>query len=121
MEEVESDKREMKSDTEYDIEEMTMVLDKQTDAIVAEIDKMITIKWRKEKRTSRTYLTGLEGFTDIIGDIPKFCSKIKKTMGTGAIVIEEDGVKMYGFQGQLTDRLYNVLLEIGINKSKIKK
>jgi translation initiation factor 1 (eIF-1/SUI1) len=117
MEETDSDMEEVDSK----MEEMTMVLDKQTDEMVAEIDKMIIIKWRKEKRTSRTYLIGLEGFTDVIGDIPKFCSKIKKTMGTGATVIEEDGVKMYGFQGQLTDRLYNVLLEIGINKNKIKK
>lgn len=108
-------------DINSDVEESTIVLDKQTDEIVAEIDKIITIKWRKEKRTSRTYLIGLEGFADTIKDIPKFCSKIKKKMGTGATVIEEDGQKMYGFQGQLTDRLYNFLLEIGISKDKIKK
>uniref|UniRef100_A0A6C0EB76 SUI1 domain-containing protein n=1 Tax=viral metagenome TaxID=1070528 RepID=A0A6C0EB76_9ZZZZ len=82
------------------------------------IDSCITLKFRKEKKTSRTYIIGLEQF---VPDVDKFCKDLKKTLGTGSNVIEEDGSKMYGFQGDFIERIYNYLISKGIDKSKIKK
>ncbi len=68
--------------------------------ILSEIDKKIIIKFIKEKKTSRTYIFGLEDFVNDINDRKKFMTDIKKLLGTAGIFKKENNMhECIGFNG----------------------
>jgi translation initiation factor 1 (eIF-1/SUI1) len=87
-----------------------------------ELDKKITIKLLKEKRTSRTYIEGLDKFFDTTA-VEKICSNLKKQLGTGFVErdIQENHktIKIFGFNGDHRSRIKKVLEDAGIDDEKI--
>lgn len=84
-----------------------------------DLDKKITIKYLKEKRTSRTYIEGIENFVSE-KDIGTFCGKLKKQLGTGVITRDFNENKLYGFNGDHRQRIKDILINTaGIDESKI--
>lgn len=88
--------------------------------ILYEVDKQITLKYKKEKKSSRTYIYGLEDFMEQ-KEIEKICKLLKKNLGTGLHITEEEGKNIYGFQGNFIDKISEFLISKGIDSSKIKK
>lgn len=73
--------------------------------ISKEIDKKVTIKFLKEKKTSRTYIQGIDGFLQQ-EKIDEMVKDLKKKLGTG-LFKNENG---YGFQGDHRDNIKKYLL-----------
>lgn len=92
--------------------------------LFTEIDKKITIKYLKEVRTSRTYITGMSDFLSQ-EEISSFVKILKKKLGAGMLSkkIEVDKVEKveYGFQGNHMERIKKIMLEeTNIPEEKIK-
>ncbi len=88
--------------------------------MIEENDKCITVRMIKEKR-QRTFIFGLD---DIIGKNKaiSFCNKMKKKLCTGLnIKTDSNNSNQYSFQGNLVDKVIDELINIGIDKSIIKK
>lgn len=93
---------------------------KTENTILNDIDKKITLKFFKEKKTSRTYIEGLEDFINQ-KEIIKLVTSLKKKLGTGMLEKDIDNKKVYGFQGDHRDRIRNILItEIKIAGDRIK-
>jgi len=67
-------------------------------------DNKIDIKFCKEKKTSRTYITGLEHFLNE-DEIKTLITSIKKELGTSVYAKENS----YGFQGEHIEKLQKIL------------
>jgi len=87
----------------------------------ANIDKKVRVYYRANKKNKRTYIEGLELFTDA-KTITDFCNKIKKTLGTSSISEqdEETGQICHGFQGNHVAKIKQfVTNDLSINPEKI--
>ena len=104
--------------TSAKINEPKLHLGLSPDNIICEWDKHITLTYRKEKKTSRTYISGIDNFID---DVPTFCKTLKQKLGTGSNIVNDNGNIMYGFQGNMINRIYDILIAKGIDSDKIKK
>lgn len=82
--------------------------------LMQEIDKKITLKHFKEKKTSRTYILGLDAFMADEKDRDKMCKALKKKLGTGSIKVNNEGVTAYGFQGDHRERIKEYLVKNNI-------
>ena len=83
---------------------------------LAEIDRKINLKFIKEKKTSRTYISGLETFLPKKLDREKLCQDLRKVLGTGSNIVQDEKEKpigetkeKYGFQGNHIDRIATFL------------
>jgi len=85
------------------------------------VDKFITIQFFKEKKTSRTYIAGLDGFMNQ-DEIKKFILVTKKKLGTAILEKQDDetGITKYGFNGDHRERLKIMLISAKIPDEKIK-
>ena len=88
--------------------------------ILMELDKKVTIKFLKEKKTNRTYITGLEGFL-IDSIIENITTDLKRRLGTGMLKKNIEGIWMYGFQGDHRMAIKEYLVsKTNITEDKIK-
>jgi hypothetical protein len=85
------------------------------------IDKKLTLRFEKQKKTTRTLITGLYYFFDK-DEIKKFINSMKKRLGTGGIeVLLENGTTEIGFNGNHILTLKKIFIdEFKIDKDKIK-
>jgi len=83
-------------------------IDKTTENDTSDIDKKVLLKFFKEKKTSRTYIIGLDKFMEV-SEIDKLSKDIKKRLGTGSIKVEKDGTIAYGFQGDHREAIKKIL------------
>jgi translation initiation factor 1 (eIF-1/SUI1) len=100
--------------------DISSIQKKDINAIFTDIDKIVTIRWLKEKKTSRTYVSGLQ---DFISDeeIKKIVKTLKEKLGTGASEFKNEGKSDYGFQGDHREKVKKFLVEnVGIPEKKIK-
>lgn len=75
------------------------------------IDYRIKLRFIKEKRTSRTYIEGLDKFFDI-DSIKSMMNTIKKTLSTGYYTnTETKGIILHGFNGDHKERIKKILVE----------
>lgn len=80
------------------------------------LDKKVTIRFFKEKKTSRTYIDGISGFLpeEKINELVKL---IKKSIGTSSMKNPDED--SYGFQGNHKDKIAKILIYAGIPENKI--
>lgn len=84
------------------------------------VDKYVTLQFFKEKRTTRTYIVGLEEFMDN-EKIKAFVHDVKKKLGTAIFEkMDEKKVLSYGFNGDHRTKITELLIASGINKDRIK-
>ena len=103
-----------------DIDKMDIYNTKEIDRLVNDIDKIIIIRWVKEKKTNRTYVSGLHDFLEV-EIINKLVKKIKERLGTGSLKSDTSGGIIYGFQGEHKEKIKKFLLEnTEIPESRIK-
>jgi translation initiation factor 1 (eIF-1/SUI1) len=96
--------------------DISSIQKKDTSAVFVDIDKIIIIKWLKEKKTNRTWVTGLHDFIST-EEIKKIVKILKDKLGTGA---KEDGNDC-GFQGDHREKIKKYLIEhVCIPEKKIK-
>ena len=84
------------------------------------VDKYVTLQFFKEKKTSRTYIIGLDGFMTP-DEVKNFVIGAKKKLGT-AILEKQDETfgTMYGFNGDHRSRIQEFLTAAKIPEEKIK-
>ena len=100
--------------------DISSIQKKDTNAVFADIDKIVTIRWLKEKKTSRTYVTGLQDFIST-EEIKKIVKTLKEKLGTGAVEVKNDDKSEYGFQGDHKEKIKKFLIEqVCIPEKKIK-
>lgn len=89
--------------------------------ILDELDKRIEIRFLKEKKTSRTYIIGLEGFIEQKKDLEKITEKMKKKFATSLLEKTlDDGRVAFGLSGDHTKKVKEYLInEIKIPEDKI--
>lgn len=91
------------------------------DNIIANIDKHVEIRYLKEIKKSRTYVTGLNDYFDKPDHFEKFIKKMQSKLATGLYVKEDDGKKHYGFNGDHRNSIKQILInELKIDEDKIK-
>lgn len=87
-----------------------------------DVDRKITIRLIKEKRSMRSYIEGLEDFMTE-EQIEIFRNQLKKKLGTGSTEKElqenKRKYKIYGFNGDHRETLKLFLMEKGIDEEKI--
>lgn len=84
-----------------------------------EIDKKITIRFEKQKKTSRTLITGLHYFYSE-KEIEKFIKTYKAKLGTGSLkTVLPDGYLEIGFNGNHINTIKTDLIKNGIDKKYI--
>jgi translation initiation factor 1 (eIF-1/SUI1) len=84
-------------------------------------DKKISFLVKKEKRATITYILGLD---EEIIDMKVFKKRVCKHLGTGSRegnLVPNSKIKTIGFNGDLVDSIYEILLEMGVDKNIIKK
>lgn len=87
--------------------------------ILTNLDKHVEIRFLKEKRTSRTYLIGLEDFVDE-KQLDKVVKKMQTKLATGLKTGEVDGKKTFGFNGDHVKFMKKYLVdELKIPSDKI--
>src|SRR3989338_7307201 len=79
-------------------------------ALHDDIDKKIKLKYIKDKKSKRTFISGLHSFMSI-EKIDEIISALKKNLGAGVTIKETDNGKEYGFQGQHADTIKIYLIE----------
>ena len=78
---------------------------------LADIDSKIVLKFVKEGRRSKTYISGLELFLQKKADREKLCQDLRKVLGAGSnIVTDENDKEKYGFQGDHIERIKKFLM-----------
>ena len=94
-------------------------MDSQAD-ILSEIDKKIRLRFLKEKKTSRTYIEGLEKFFNQ-EEIKLMTNLIKKKLSTGYCTKEnEKGDIAHGYNGEHKERIKKILsTEYNVPEDKI--
>lgn len=80
------------------------------------LDKKVTIKFFKEKKTSRTYIDGLAGFFND-AKITEFVKSVKKAIGSSSMKNPDED--SYGFQGDHRMKIPKLLVDAGIPEEKI--
>jgi hypothetical protein len=95
--------------------------DKKEKELFDNIDKKVSLKFEKQKKTNRTMINGLHYFLNP-EEIKSFGNKIKKRLGTGCIEkILDDGYIEIGFNGNHILILKKILMEdLKIEKDRIK-
>ena len=84
-----------------------------------EIDKKIVFRFEKQKKTSRTLITGLHYFFTE-KEIEKFMKTYMKKLGTSSIkTILDDGFAEIGFSGNHINTIKTDLIKNGIDKKFI--
>jgi hypothetical protein len=78
--------------------------------ILTNLDKHVEIRFLKEKKTSRTYLIGLEDFIDE-KQLDKVVKIIQTTLATGLTTKKVDGKKRFGFNGNHVNFMKKYLVE----------
>ena len=96
--------------------------DLQTETLT-EIDKVIRIKYFKEKNKNKTYIYGLYDFISD-KDINKLVKDIKKRLGCAGIISNESSAKdkkIIIFSGDQVTNIKNIIMEKNIaDSSRIK-
>jgi hypothetical protein len=100
--------------------DITDITNKSQPNILQAIDAKITLQFLKEKKTSRTYIIGLEDFIEA-SQITKFVNSLKASLGTSSYERIIDEKKCYGFQGNHIETIrQKIISELKIDKKKIK-
>ena len=95
---------------------------KDISSVIVEIDKHIRLRFLKEKKTNRTYILGLDDFIPDSKKLADYVKHIQKTLSTGMTEKDEDGKKVFGFQGDHRTKIEQLLMsELNIPKTKIRK
>lgn len=86
-------------------------------SVLDEINKKIEIKFFKEKKTSRTYIEGLEGFISEKQTRDEIAKELRIALGTASCIkpLEIDGKtidgkEMIGFNGNHVDQIIKYLV-----------
>jgi len=88
---------------------MENVSNQQT--VLEELDKKITLKFKKFKGKNKTFVYGIENILDE-QKIEDFIKKIKKKLGCGGVFTEdEDNVKMIEFMGDHRIKIKELIIE----------
>jgi translation initiation factor 1 (eIF-1/SUI1) len=84
-----------------------------------EIDKKIVIRFEKQKKTTRTLITGLHYFYSE-KEIEKFIKTYKVKLGTGSLktMLDDDTCEI-GFNGNHINTIKSDLIKNGIDKKLI--
>jgi hypothetical protein len=84
------------------------------------VDKYVTLQFFKEKKTTRTYIIGLDGFMKS-EEVKSFVNDTKKKLGTAMLEKQDDIFgTMYGFNGDHETRIREMLIASKIPEEKIK-
>lgn len=90
--------------------------------LLSQIDRKIILKYMKEKKTSRTYILGLEGY--LKQDEQLILMKdIQKKLGTSLLKkMTEDNKPIFGLGGDHVNTIYDIIIKKKIApKGEIKK
>lgn len=76
------------------------------------IDRRIKLRFLKEKKSSRTYIEGLDKFFDT-NFIKEMVKKIQKKLSTGynSVSDENGNIVSHGFNGDHKERIKKILIE----------
>jgi hypothetical protein len=86
--------------------------------VMAEIDRKITLRHLKEKKTSRTYIDGLYYYLTE-DEIQNHVKTLQKMLATSMIEkTNDEGKKYFGFSGSHIKAIYDYLVEAKICPSK---
>lgn len=100
-------KSEMSDFDETDIENT-----QNSNNILKSIDRNLSIKYIKNKRNSRTYLTGIKSYITENDKLEDFVKKLKKQLGAGGLIDKEENV--VSFQGDHTHTIYEYIIKNNI-------
>jgi translation initiation factor 1 (eIF-1/SUI1) len=80
--------------------------------ILKSIDRNLSIKYIKNGRNSRTYLTGIKSYITENDKLEEFVKKLKKQLGAGGLIDKEENV--VSFQGDHTYKIYEYIIKNNI-------
>ena len=80
--------------------------------ILQSIDRNLSIKYIKNGRNSRTYLSGIKSYITENDKLDDFVKKLKKQLGAGGLIDKEENV--VSFQGDHTNKIYQYIIKNNI-------
>ena len=80
--------------------------------ILQSIDRNLSIKYIKNGRNSRTYLSGIKSYIIENDKLEDFVKKLKKQLGAGGLIDKEENV--VSFQGDHTHKIYEYIIKNNI-------
>jgi translation initiation factor 1 (eIF-1/SUI1) len=80
--------------------------------ILKSIDRNLSIKYIKNGRNSRTYLTGIKSYITEDDKLEDFVKKLKKQLGAGGLINKEENV--VSFMGDHTRKIYEYIVKNNI-------
>jgi len=80
--------------------------------ILQSIDRNLSIKYIKNGRNSRTYLSGIKSYIIENDKLEDFVKKLKKQLGSGGLIDKEENV--VSFQGDHTHKIYEYIIKNNI-------
>jgi translation initiation factor 1 (eIF-1/SUI1) len=80
--------------------------------ILQSIDRNLSIKYIKNGRNSRTYLSGIKSYITDNDKLDDFVKKLKKQLGAGGLIDKEENV--VSFQGDHTHKIYQYIIKNNI-------
>ncbi len=95
-----------------DFDEENLDNTQNTNNILKSIDRNLSIKYIKNGRNSRTYLTGIKSYITENDKLEDFVKKLKKQLGAGGLIDKEENV--VSFQGDHTHKIYEYIIKNNI-------
>jgi translation initiation factor 1 (eIF-1/SUI1) len=110
-----SDSEESFKDTKSemsDFDEADLENTQNPNNILQSIDRNLSIKYIKNGRNSRTYLSGIKSYITDNDKLDDFVKKLKKQLGAGGLIDKEENV--VSFQGDHTNKIYQYIIKNNI-------
>ncbi len=95
-----------------DFDETDLKETQNQDNILKSIDRNLSIKYIKNGRNSRTYLSGIKSYITENDKLEEFVKKLKKQLGAGGLIDKEENV--VSFQGDHTHKIYEYIIKNNI-------
>ncbi len=106
------DSNEDKKSEMSDFDESDLETTQNQDNILKSIDRNLSIKYIKNGRNSRTYLTGIKSYITENDKLEDFVKKLKKQLGAGGLIDKEENV--VSFTGDHTRTIYEYIIKNNI-------
>ena len=106
------DSHEDKKSDISDINETELEHTQNSNNILKSIDRNLSIKYIKNGKNSRTYLTGIKSYITENDKLEEFVKKLKKQLGSGGLIDKQENV--VSFQGDHTHIIYEYIVKNNI-------
>ena len=83
-------------------------------SILAQIDRKLSLKFLKEGKTSRTYISGLDSYIKNVDELNNFVKTLQKTIGTSLLKKTVDDKLVFGFGGDHIRTIYEYIIKKNI-------